>query len=93
MSRSLGRLGSDGRRVHSDGLSTHDGAAIASEKSTNLDVAIGADDLAYIIYTSGSTGQPKGTVLRHRGLSNLRLAQDEVFGPKPADRVLQYRVP
>ncbi len=65
-------------------------ADLASETSANLDLAIGADDLAYIIYTSGSTGRPKGTVLRHRGLTNLRLAQAAVFGPKPADRVLQY---
>ena len=28
------------------------------------------DNLAYVIYTSGSTGAPKGTELRHRGLSN-----------------------
>ncbi len=64
--------------------------AIAREIDSNLDIAIGLDDLAYIIFTSGSTGQPKGTVLRHRGLCNLLLAQQEVFGAKPADRVLQF---
>ena len=29
------------------------------------------DDLIYMIYTSGSTGQHKGTMLRHRNVSNF----------------------
>ncbi len=48
------------------------------------------DSLAYVIYTSGSTGVPKGTLLHHRGLCNLAIAQQHVFGIKPGDRVLQF---
>ncbi|MCH7323923.1 amino acid adenylation domain-containing protein [Solibacillus sp. MA9] len=29
------------------------------------------DDLAYVIYTSGTTGNPKGTLIRQRGVINL----------------------
>ena len=64
--------------------------AIAREVDANLDVVVGPDDLAYIIFTSGSTGQPKGTVLRHRGMCNLLIAQEAAFGVKPSDRVLQF---
>ena len=63
---------------------------IAKELETNLDLTVKPEDLAYIIYTSGSTGLPKGTVLRHQGLTNLLHAQEAVFGMTAADRVLQY---
>jgi len=42
--------------------------------------------LAYVIYTSGSTGAPKGTELRHRGLSNLVAWQHRAWDLEPADR-------
>ena len=37
------------------------------------------DDLIYMIYTSGSTGQPKGTMLRHRNVSNFLYYEREAF--------------
>ncbi len=46
--------------------------------------------LAYVIYTSGSTGKPKGTLIHHRGLINLVLAQQRAFGLRPGCRVLQW---
>ncbi len=48
------------------------------------------DDPAYMIYTSGSTGTPKGTVMRHRGICNLALAQVELLGVSCKDRILQF---
>jgi amino acid adenylation domain-containing protein len=45
-----------------------------------------AADLAYVIYTSGSTGMPKGTELRHRGLSSLIAWHRRTYGLGPGDR-------
>lgn len=57
---------------------------------TNPDLEIQLDQAAYIIYTSGTTGKPKGILINHRGLSNLKRAQDDLFGLGPQDCVLQF---
>lgn len=46
---------------------------LKSNKTSNLDLDIPLDSLAYIIYTSGSTGKPKGVMLSHSNLSNYVL--------------------
>ncbi|MFC5288461.1 amino acid adenylation domain-containing protein [Actinokineospora guangxiensis] len=38
--------------------------------SSNLGLAVAADQAAYVIYTSGSTGEPKGVLGPHRGMVN-----------------------
>jgi amino acid adenylation domain-containing protein len=43
-------------------------------------------DLSYVIYTSGSTGNPKGTELRHSGLSNLVAWHRRAYSLTPDDR-------
>nr|QEO74125.1 condensation domain-containing protein [uncultured bacterium] len=44
------------------------------------------EGLAYVIYTSGSTGMPKGTELRHRGLSSMMAWHRWYHGLGPSDR-------
>lgn len=39
--------------------------------SSNLNISIDPEDIAYIIFTSGTTGKPKGALLPHRGLANI----------------------
>ncbi|RYZ81518.1 MAG: amino acid adenylation domain-containing protein, partial [Proteobacteria bacterium] len=42
--------------------------------SKRLQIAIEPQDLAYIIYTSGTTGVPKGVMIEHHSMINLKLA-------------------
>jgi amino acid adenylation domain-containing protein len=60
---------------------------------TNPPAAARGSDLAYVIYTSGSTGKPKGAMLEHRGLTNLALAQKELFELGAGTRILQFAAP
>jgi len=63
----------DGPRLSLD----TDCEAIEKNSRENLTIEIASENLAYVIYTSGSTGQPKGAMIKHRGLSNyLRWATE-----------------
>ena len=63
---------------------------LAREDEENPVNLVQLENLAYIIYTSGSTGKPKGTLVQHRGLHNLVLAQRHGFNIRSDDRVLQF---
>ena len=56
---------------------------------SDLGIAIGPHDLAYMIYTSGSTGKPKGVVVEHGAIHNRVVWMHEEYGLSPEDRVLQ----
>jgi len=47
---------------------------------TDLGVAVGADQLAYIYFTSGSTGRPKGAMCEHAGMLNHLYAKIDDLG-------------
>ncbi|SFR11785.1 non-ribosomal peptide synthase/polyketide synthase [Paenibacillus sp. cl130] len=59
-------------------------------EGSNLEAVSGANDLAYVIYTSGTTGQPKGVMLEHHGLCNLKTYFDETLQISPLDRALLF---
>ena len=47
-------------------------------------------DLAYCIFTSGTTGKPKGVLVEHWGVGNLREYFVKVHGVNEQDRVMQF---
>jgi amino acid adenylation domain-containing protein/FkbM family methyltransferase len=59
--------------------------ALAAESDAPLEVAVDAENLAYILYTSGSTGRPKGVMVRHGSLLNLAEAlRETVYAGLPS---------
>jgi len=50
-------------------------AQVADQPLTPPAVAIGLDDTAFQLYTSGTTGKPKGVMLSHGGINNMRLCE------------------
>ncbi|MFA9421934.1 MAG: amino acid adenylation domain-containing protein [Sedimentibacter sp.] len=47
-------------------------------------------DLAYVIYTSGTTGIPKGVMVEHHGVVNLKYYYLNEYGIHSDDNVLQF---
>ncbi len=56
---------------------------------TDLELEVGADQLAYVYFTSGSTGEPKGAMCEHAGMLNHVLAKIEDLGIGPGQVVAQ----
>ncbi|QAV18752.1 non-ribosomal peptide synthetase [Paenibacillus chitinolyticus] len=57
---------------------------------TNPHVSVTSDHLAYVIYTSGTTGKPKGVMIEHRGMANMKLFYENTLGLGPEDRIVQF---
>ncbi|WP_426454525.1 amino acid adenylation domain-containing protein [Paenibacillus sp. S-38] len=57
---------------------------------SNLESVSSSDDLAYVIYTSGTTGVPKGVMVEHRGLVNLKSYFADTMRIGENDRVLLF---
>src|SRR3954465_7368111 len=55
----------------------------------DLDVAVAANQLAYIYFTSGSTGEPKGAMCEHAGMLNHLYAKIADLGIGEGDVVAQ----
>ena len=59
--------------------------AFARHTEEDLGVKVWPENLAYVIHTSGSTGEPRGVMIQHRSVINLRSALRRViydrFGP------------
>ncbi len=62
----------------------------AEENEENLPCFLKPQNAAYMIYTSGSTGEPKGTLLEHRGLTNLIYDHIPRFQLQEGSRLLQF---
>jgi amino acid adenylation domain-containing protein len=62
---------------------------LATESTSNPEVAFSPGDAAYAIYTSGSTGKPKGVVNVHQGIVNRLLWMQDAYRLTSEDRVLQ----
>ncbi|KAF6624974.1 amino acid adenylation domain-containing protein, partial [Paenibacillus sp. EKM208P] len=63
---------------------------ISLQEKSNIDCIVDATDLAYIIYTSGTTGNPKGVMLEHRNICNLKLFFGSNTLINESDRILQF---
>ncbi|MFD3273857.1 non-ribosomal peptide synthase/polyketide synthase [Paenibacillus dendritiformis] len=61
-----------------------------SAEGANLKPMAGPDHLAYVIYTSGTTGKPKGVMVEHRGLCNLKLLFEDTLHIGEEDNVVQF---
>lgn len=70
-------------------ISIHD-KQLDLEAGDNLPDHSDPENLAYIIYTSGTTGKPKGVMVEHTGLVNLRDYFIDTYKVTPNDTVLQF---
>ena len=66
-----------------------DDAYAEDHAGSDLDVAVTADQAAYIYFTSGSTGTPKGAVCEHAGMLNHLQAKIGDLGVREGDAVAQ----
>ncbi|WP_151732839.1 non-ribosomal peptide synthetase [Paenibacillus tengchongensis] len=64
--------------------------ALSAESDADPEDSAMPDNLAYLIYTSGTTGQPKGVMVEHTGIVNLRDYFVQQYGITTGDVVLQF---
>ncbi|MBE6984231.1 MAG: amino acid adenylation domain-containing protein, partial [Ruminococcaceae bacterium] len=64
--------------------------SVWSEHDENLPLINTPSDLAYCIYTSGTTGRPKGVLVEHHGVANLKAYFAQKFQVTNNDKILQF---
>ncbi len=60
------------------------------EDTRNLDIINSSNDLAYVIYTSGTTGEPKGVMIEHKGIINLKVYYEKEYEITKHDNIVQF---
>ena len=53
--------------------------SLRQQSAQNLELNLNPSSLAYVIFTSGTTGKPKGVLVEHRSVANLRNALVERY--------------
>ncbi|MFC3787840.1 non-ribosomal peptide synthetase [Paenibacillus sp. GCM10012307] len=80
------RISFDGRQIN---LSALESAGESYEEgTTDLELGIATNHLAYVMYTSGSTGKPKGVLIEHKSIANLSLLLNKRLAISTEDRTL-----
>jgi len=72
-----------------EGISGGPTVLLADEftRNTPPQVALAAEDLAYVLFTSGSTGEPKGVMQSHAGVLHHAATYSQSIGIRAADRL------
>jgi len=72
-----------------EGVSGGPTVLLADELARNTppQVALAAEDLAYVLFTSGSTGEPKGVMQSHAGVLHHAATYSQSIGVRAADRL------
>jgi amino acid adenylation domain-containing protein len=60
------------------------------KEKSNLYKMSEPNNLAYVIYTSGTTGKPKGVMLNHLGISNLKVMFQNDMNIDERDKIIQF---
>lgn len=64
--------------------------SIESSTNSNLPIDSLPEHNAYIIYTSGTTGKPKGVIIQHKAIVNLKYIMDDILEINETDNVLSF---
>ncbi|WDF48936.1 amino acid adenylation domain-containing protein [Paenibacillus sp. KACC 21273] len=67
-----------------------DDASLYQHNYTYIPTKVTSDHVAYVIYTSGTTGTPKGVLVEHHGMANMRLTYEHTFELTSNDRIVQF---